>query len=101
MRIDIPYVLLLVNWNNERSVIIIEVSMYSQTSREQTPLGPSMAVRLREVSTYRRLKNTDIIGVGYDSHTIYLIAECECVCVKCLSTHKNVTTLKFVLRRLI
>ena len=35
---------------------------YSQTSRKRTPLGPSTAVRLQEVSAYRRLKNTNTIG---------------------------------------
>ena len=30
-----------------------------QTSRRRTPWGTSIAVRLREVSTYRRLKNTE------------------------------------------
>ena len=34
-------------------------------------LGPSIAVRLRKVSAYERLKNTNTIGVGCGSHAFY------------------------------
>ena len=44
----------------------------SQTTRKQTPLGPSIAVRLREVSAYERLKSRKHHrGVGYGSHASY------------------------------
>ena len=39
----------------------VRLLMYSQTSRKQTPLGLSIAVRLREVSAYERLKNINTI----------------------------------------
>ena len=40
---------------------------YSQTLRKRTPLRPGIAVRLWEVSAYKRFKNTNTIGVGCDS----------------------------------
>ena len=52
--------------------------MYSQTSHKQTLLGPSIAVHLREVSAYRRLKNTNTIG-GRVWQSCHIITECGCV----------------------
>ena len=34
---------------------------YNRTSRKRTPLGPSIAVCLREASAYRRLKTVGVI----------------------------------------
>ena len=67
---------------------------YGQTLRKQTPLGPSIAVRLRGVSAYRRLKNKNTIG-GRVWQACLLITECEWV------RHKNVITVQLILRSLL
>ena len=60
----------------------------SQTSRKWTPLGPSVAVRVREVSVYERLKNTKhCSGLGV---SVMSFNHCfRLVHVKFLLTHKK------------